>query len=544
MYRLIIVDDNPLDRNGLKSCIDWDSMDIEVVGTYSNGKQVVEDIQNVNPDIILSDISMPVMSGIEMVKRLKEKGFDIKTIFMSCHDEFNFAKSAVSLDVEFYVLKPIVPEELQEAINKVLNKHMAEKVKINEKAEMLKLIDQSLPLYVDQFIRELLYGNLRNVDDINKRAEFLKINWVPGSEIQVVSMIISNSENKESVNDIRDSYIEMYLVKNLIEDYSKDGIEIHIVQIAMNEYAIVAIKTQSATFASGTFIVDVMVGVKNLLMDEYGFKASIGISKPSDDGFGAISDLYKQSQIALKSRFYSDNDRIVEYEEIEDNNSCVFEQLVDLQVLYRELKELLLEGNGDSVNELIDKYIVDKASGYEEGYVKSFTFSVVNILQILLVENNESFSNIFGNEIIIWNKLSQFETIRDVKRWIYNIINSVIGYLYNDSKGQYTKIVEDIKDIIKNKYQEPLTVNEIAKTIFLSLSHANNVFKKVEGKTIFDYLQEYRVEAAMKLLREQGSRVYAVAEQVGYSNKSHFCMVFKKVTGASPMEYKNRFTRV
>ncbi len=137
MYRLVVADDNPLDRNGILSTVDWEGTGIQVVASYSNGRQVIENVDKDNPHILLSDISMPVMNGIEMVRILKSRGLDIKTIFMSCHDEFDFAKSAVNLDVESYVLKPIVPEELKEAIEKAFDKRRSQ--------ELINLVKHRMP---------------------------------------------------------------------------------------------------------------------------------------------------------------------------------------------------------------------------------------------------------------------------------------------------------------------------------------------------------------------------------------------------------------
>lgn len=542
MYRLVVVDDNPLDRNGILNTVDWEGMGIQVVASYSNGRQVIENVEKDNPHILLSDIAMPVMNGIEMVRILRNRGLDIKTIFMSCHDEFDFAKSAVNLDVESYVLKPIVAEELREAIEKVLDKRRSQELINNEKAEMLSFIQRSLPLFTDQFFRELVIGSLTEPEDIRQRGEFLKINPPADSLVQVAFLRLSGNSSTKGQGDIKNSYLDMCAVLKLFKEYAGEAIRIHTVQLALTDYVVVAILSPNSTQNRESLLLECVVSVKDRLKEEYGLSAAIGLSLESDQGYGEVNVLFKQARLALESRFYSDEDRIVAYAEIADRELQPFEEQVNLQDLYSELKELLLEGNEGRVEAFIGKYLAAMDRGFSESYVKSFAFSVANILQILLIENHESFSNVFGDDIMIWSKLSQFNTIRDIRRWLFNIVNSVVGYLHSGSKGQYARMVEDIKTLVKKRYHEQLTVNDIAKALYLSLSHANNIFKKMEDKTIFDYLLECRMEAAMRLLRDPDSRVYAVSEQVGYSNKSHFCLVFKKTTGLSPMEYKNKYT--
>lgn len=136
MYSLLIVDDNPWVREELKNILDWNSLGIEIADICANGKDAMEQADIVNPDIILADIAMPIMNGIELAKKLKETGSSTKVIFMSAYSEFNFAKSAIDMAIYGYVLKPIIPEELAAVINKVLDIYTNEKIKKEEKDEL------------------------------------------------------------------------------------------------------------------------------------------------------------------------------------------------------------------------------------------------------------------------------------------------------------------------------------------------------------------------------------------------------------------------
>ncbi len=168
------------------------------------------------------------------------------------------------------------------------------------------------------------------------------------------------------------------------------------------------------------------------------------------------------------------------------------------------------------------------------------SFLIVNIVRLILVEKNESFENIFGEEYILWNKLNNFETIKNIRQWMYNILKTINEYLVSKHQSLHVQIVENIKEIIRNRYHEQLTIGEVAESLYFSALHANNIFKKETGKTIFDYLVEYRIEKAKELLKDPDIRIYLVAEKVGYNNKSHFCLTFKKYTGMTPAEYKNK----
>ena len=128
----------------------------------------------------------------------------------------------------------------------------------------------------------------------------------------------------------------------------------------------------------------------------------------------------------------------------------------------------------------------------------------------------------------------------DVKQWIYNVFKTVKEHLAEKNIVKNVRIVNAIKEFIKNNYNEQISINDISKAVYFSGRYANSLFKKETGKTIFDYVIEYRMEKAKKLLREQDSKVALVAEAVGYTNNSYFCLSFKKIVGMTPAEYKRK----
>ncbi|WP_235886220.1 response regulator [Paenibacillus cymbidii] len=530
---MIIVDDNPAERNGIARTIDWAGMGLEVVGTYANGKLALEAIDEANPDIILSDISMPIMNGIEMVEQLKRLGKARKTIFMSCHDEFHLAQSAVALDVEIYLLKPIIASELQEAVRKAITKHEYELTRNEERADMLKLLEQSRPSLIDRFLRQMLFEPALPAEEIARKLAFLRIPCSPAQKLCVLSVVIGQDGPGSPGDDIRETYMKAFSVQKWIQDHSREAFALYTVQIAENELALVVLAADESVSA-----LDFAVDMKEHLLERGNIQTAWGISQASAAGFGEAAALYKQSRHAVKSGIYSDKYPIVLYEEIAGQQ--LFEYRVDLKELYREVKDLLLEGDPVSLESFFDRYLPIGSAGYAERYIQSFVHAVTNMLQIQLLDMNESFGSVFGNEMAVWSKASEFESVNEVRNWLHDVFATVSRYLQTDRKAEYSRLVEEIKQIVKARYQEPLTVNEIAKSIYSSVSHANNAFKKVTGKTIFDYLIEHRMEAAKLLLRDSSARIYAVAEQVGYANKSHFCLLFKKYSGLSPQEFKSK----
>lgn len=536
MYKLLIVDDNPRERGYIREVIEQIQVAVTVVGSSANGKQALELIDQLKPDIVLSDIVMPVMNGIDMAKVIKEKYPAIKVIFMSCHNEFDFAKSAINLDIYDYILKPIVNEDLFNALNRVLNICNRENTQLQERQAMIEQLQKSLPVLQDQFLRDLLYGLHHDSKDICDRIQYLKLEIPTSFNLQVALLSVTHRIPSES--SIHDKYLSAYSVEKIIISFSGDTFKVYPLHVSASEYAIILFKNVNGRNVAEGSALDIILKIREEILLKQKVDVKIGISKDSNSMLD-ISLLYKQCLEAVHTKFYSEQNKVVLYEEIEEVKSNLFEDKVNLHTLFKEVKEMLSCGNESAISVLLDNYFSGNIIN-NENYVKSFTFSLVNAIQVVLMEQHESLNHVFGEKFSIWDKLNKFETIMDIRQWIYNILKSCMEYLQSSHSSGYDQIVQDIKKIIKNRYAERLTVDGIAELINFSPSHANNIFKEATQKTIFDYLTEYRMEKAKEMLKDPYSKIYLVAGNVGYINQSHFSLLFKKHTGLTPAEYKNK----
>lgn len=538
MYRLFIVDDNKYERNGLKNSINWHELDAEVVGVFANGAEALTCIDTLRPHIIITDIAMPVMNGIEMSQAVKETHPEIKIIFISCHSDFEFAKSAVDLGVYGYVLKPVVSDELKTAVKKLLDEFRVRNAQLMEKEKMMKQLEEMLPMVQEQFLKELLLGNFRSREEVKDRIGFLKINIPEECRIYVISIRISEySEGRHDLG-VEDAYLAAYTIKKIANSFSKGYIKVYPIQISVLEFAVV-IFDSNKTGNDNERIMNIVVDMNIEISRSMNINAIMGISRCSGR-YEEIPALYKQSHKAVNTMFYSGGSPIILFDEINDASISPFEKMPDMETVYQDIKALVSYGDENDIREFAEKYYNPSEFKPEENYIKGFTYSIINITGIILMEAGESFKDIFGDDLLIWNKLARFESILDVKQWVINIFVSVKAYMGEKSLTKNSQIVEGIKNIVKNRYYEQLAVEDISRSVFLSAGYANAIFKKETGMTIFDYLLEYRMEMAKKLLKDPDSKVSSVAEAVSYANKSHFGLLFKKYVGLTPAEYKKK----
>ncbi len=548
MFRVFVVDDNKYERNGIINSIDWDKLDTEIAGAFSNGAKALEQIDILKPHIIITDVAMPVMNGIQMSELIRKTHPDIHIIFISCHSDFEYAKSAVGLGIYRYVLKPIISHELELAVKELLDKIRLKDSQQQEKEKMIRQVNEMLPMVQEQFFKELLLGNFHNSEDIEGRIDFLKINIHHLTGANVMMIKINSNEEESQYVSVADSYFVSYCIKNIISSYSTPSLSLYSVQFSVQEFAVIffcdmeTLELQNTVEHIKQKVMDIAVGINMDIAKQFNLTITIGISK-----FGRnllnIPVLYRQAYKAINTKFFSDRNPILLYEEVEGMSEGTIEAIPDLESVYQDVKELLSYGeNGDNqgIMAFIEKYLDPEDFKPDENYVKGFISLAVNIASIILMESNYSFQDIFGDNILVWKKLNQFETIVDVKQWTYNIFLSVKEYLASKSNTRNTSTVKMIKETIKNRFHEQITIEDISKSVYLSPRYANSIFKKETDETIYDYLMEYRIEIAKKLLRKDDSKVALVAEAVGYRNTSYFSLSFKKNVGMTPAEYKNK----
>ena len=190
---------------------------------------------------------------------------------------------------------------------------------------------------------------------------------------------------------------------------------------------------------------------------------------------------------------------------------------------------------------MYEKYLAPTGM-YSEKYVRTLLLAVLQSIELVYAEAGKKFRD--AAAVSGLPAAERWTSIADVARTLDALLETAAAQLQVDYKTEYELMVDNIKAIIADQYREPITVQTIADQVYLSPSRINSIFKAITGRTIFDYLTEYRMEKAKELLKDPYSRIYLVAQQVGYANKSHFCLVFRKYTGLTPSEYKeNLFSK-
>jgi two-component system response regulator YesN len=530
---MIIVDDNRLEREGIARLMNWTDLGVEVAGTFMNGRQALDRIEELKPDLVLSDIRMPVMNGLEFAREVSERYPQTRIVFMSSYDEFEYARTALRLQADDYLLKPIKTEQLRRTVTETLGKIEEARRAEREKEGMLRQIRQALALYREQFWRDLLFGHHRSARDIQDRLRMLDMDADRSTTCLVAIFRFPWDEGEGKALTVSDRYYAAYMLQKKAKQMVNSGVDAHAAQLSDKDTALIFCSKDRKSDEKA--LIDAVVALKEQIESALSHPCIVGVSHRAE-GLEMLPNLYRQAKLAAETKYYGEapGGRLVLYGEIEATAESDFGTVVDLQELFRDVKLALQDRLRRG--EFVARYL-DNSRRYSDKYVRTLMLAVQQSIELIYAEAGKKFRETAAR--IGREPADSWQSIGDVLDDLNRLLEAAGTHLMEENKSQYDRLVEEIRAIIADKYKEPLTVQTIADQMYMSPSHLNNIFKQKTGRTIFDCLTEYRMEKAKELLRQPHSRIYLVAQEVGYVNKSHFCLVFRKHTGVSPTEFKN-----
>ncbi len=530
MRTVLIVDDNCIELSAMSKLNMWKELGFTQVFCAQNGKIGYETAVKEKPDIILTDVSMPIMDGIEMAREVVKANVASKFIFVSSFDESQYIREAIELEAFGYILKPINIDKLKDIVKNVMKKEDIINESNNKIIDLEEKVKQFMPMVTQQVTRDLLYGGLNSSKTKLELFDMEVKRFVSAGVIQVDS----NSTTKDS-----QIYLKVSSIMDRIMKQSKDGDCRSFTFIQSYEnIAFLFFEDQSKDKEEAE---DILMKWLEDLKETVKRENNIIISAFVGGTTQNIEDIPRcfRSALLVQNNFIcSKQGGVFLANTIVDYNEMI---QYDINELKKEISEIVENNKNDAedIMRFVDAYCPEKMI-MNENFVRNMLFNIITALNIVLFEKDESFGHIFGNEYMIWNKILDAKSIQNVRMFINNLLMFTKQYFDNKRKDRYGVLIEKIKDIVNNQYAEIENINEVSSQVFLSTVHANSLFLKFTGETIFDYLTRVRLENAKKLLTDSRYKVYEIVEMVGYTSKQYFANLFKNYTGMTPSEYRNK----
>ena len=510
METVFIADDEQIIRNGLKCIIDWNELGFEICGEASNGEDALNKILQLNPSLVLIDIRMPKLHGIDVIEASRKQGFKGKIIIISGFSDFKYAQSAIRFGVDYYLTKPIDEEELLDIIKQV-----------KESISNEKKTSQVLLHYKEKAKKEILDDLISGTADIS---------LINTSEINISANIYQVVIYEQFIRNLEEmpyQFADLLRVTNngnfTFEHFTKDGKEVVILK---GSYALDKFQRFLDHYQSTP-------PQKNSPLDSLFLAYGCPVKDVSD-----IRISYSQARQLIERRFFCAHGQ----------HTLGYNTLPDIQVKLFELNNEQLNNYCATISNYIQafnrKMIADTLTDLSE-YLFNVQDSIDAIklfITDLLLQIKENMSRLYSASNIPFPSNSEIIELINSKFYLYEIIQYLTSLfeLIMNSIGTSTRdsILDDILYYIDHNYQTTIKLESIAPLFGYNSAYLGKIFSKTVGENFNNYVDHIRISHAKELILENKLKVYEIAEQVGYKNVDYFHKKFKKYVGQSPAEFR------
>lgn len=529
MYKILIVDDEDLIRTGLISRIDHHGFEFDVVMEASNGREALELIEKYRPNIVITDVRMPDVDGIELIKNAMEFYPEIKFIIISGYAEFEYAEQALNMGVSGYILKPIGDLELVQALNRVikdLNNQIIMR-NINSKKEVLEKYYESSTL--EQKLNEIIH-NTKTENGNENELELYSLIEINSNTNYILALInIDGKAYYQSGFKYNEIELAKFAMENIINEINSECKKIIINNYKDTNQIIVILMNcdpRILLFEADKFLAKVLISIEKHLL----FSVTVGTSKITNK---LSHELYKQANEALQQRFVYGNGQVFIFDNMESTMNFVIPKN-ELALLEKYIERCDV-GN---IEIMLKSIFSDRnLKGLPGVYVRVIWIEIMNILIRIGTELRRELLDNFDSNLFDVEVIYKFDTLDEIISYLYTLIINLLQLEKVVDLNSKNKIKIILK-YIEQHYHEDINVNDLAYSFAMSPNYFSTIFKKSTGKTVIHYITEIRVSNACKLLSDTKASVVDISSKVGYQDTQYFFRVFKKNTGRTPLEYR------
>lgn len=538
MYKLIFVEDDKQKREQIIECVDFYSCGFELAGQSGDGYTALEIAENCRPDLIITDIKMPYMNGLELCENLLSLPIPApKIVIMSGYSEFEYAQKALSLHVCEYLLKPVNHDQLIDVLKCIKEKLDAE-IKEKENIDFLKEhYLQSLPLLKEKFVQTLLTEQM-SIQEIQSKMSLYQLNLTGENYIVSLLEITQQIDNNGNGFDITSKELSMYAVYNITQEILQqyDFVSCYV----LNNYIVIIFVFPDVNPLH-------MINKCHHICQEIIYTVDKFLSIPVSLGIGSIVNTISDLKASYESALTALNYRI-----IYGNKKAIYigdvEQPAKGEPIYDESKELSLIRilKTGSIKEL-HTFFDDLFRLLDNNSHEILQLTIIMLLSSLLKAAYTC--NIGAKPIADKNNLLtdlfSVSGIANLKKWFIDLCTKIMDEIQTKRKNSYDLLIHKSIEYVNNHYHDShLTISKVCEDLYVSQSYFCSIFKKCTKDTFTNYLTRVRIKKAKELLLTSHEKIYNIAAKVGYSDSNYFSYCFKKNIGLSPSDYRTSHTKM
>lgn len=521
LYRVLLVDDEEDIRVGISRKMDWEGLGFTLVGEAENGRDALELAETLEPDLVLTDIKMPFMDGLELCRILTERLPASKFVVFSGFDDFEYAKQAVRMNVSEYILKPINAAELSDVLRKLKGQLDAERTERQNMELLRSRYEENLPVLRELFCTRLLEGRIPAGEEA-ERAARLDIDLT--GQAWVAALVHTDDAGGE----LTALSVQQLLEENLVLEGCSSRAFLYNDSVAV-----------LTSFQHPLSIYDYIGAVDRIctLAESYlGLTVTVGIGTPCAEPAG-LPQSTEGARSALDYRRIVGTGRAIYIGDLEPDTG---DRLSFDENDERELTAAVKLGGEAEVRTAVDRLTARlRASGLPMAQCSLFFLELLTCLLKLARSADLPLEEVFGAGFTGTVQVTDFPSPEALRDWCMERclrIQSLIRRQRTDTAG---RMVERAKDFISQHYGDSgLSVERLCEYLHLSAAYFSTLFKRETGMSFTAYVTVVRMEAAAELLRNTEEKTYLIAQRCGYEDPNYFSYVFKRHFGTTPTKYR------
>lgn len=527
LYNVLLVDDEADVLQAMKKKIDWEALGFCLAGTAENGQEALEMAEQLHIDVVMTDIKMPYMDGLTLCKNLKQSYRNMKVIIYSGFDDFEFAREAVHLEAEEYLLKPISAGDMEAAFSKVRKKLDQEYDEYRNLNRLSEYYRKSLPAMREQLVMGILEGRIAGE---RARAMMETYEICLDSPFYVVAALYMDVNPREE--QPQPAQLFTLSLKDMVQDYLKNRTRFFSTAF-LDQVIVIFMLDEREEIDQVLYHLDQICKMGFHVLKS-SVTAAVGQICANTD---ALHTSYEEAVNAMEYRSILGSGQVLYINDIEP---CSEENILVTEHEFQNLVHAVKLGNRDETNAAIAQ-IMDsiRKEPISPGQYQLLFMELLSELMKIGRAYKLHPNQIFGEHAGSWQELYRMVTVDELEGWLQEVCTNLRHVLRHERRDSAARLTEQAKAYIEEHYKErDLSADSLCRCLNVSAAYFSTIFKREVGMSFVAYLTKIRLEHALELLRTTEDKTYIIASRVGYMEPNYFSYVFKKQYGISPSKYR------
>ena len=508
MIDIIIADDDEIICEGMKNTIDWESIGVRVAGTANDGEEALELIQNLKPQIAILDINMPFLDGLTLASTISEQFPELIVIILTAYKEFQYAQKAIKYKVFDYLTKPCHNDDVKETVLRAVDQIRLRKTEPN--------------LKINQHLTDLIFGE--EIDPVILREQCGIFNTDDRFQVAALELYCVSTGNESG--EIENAY-------QILLSFYKEYRNIHLL---LRRARILLLIEYTEEDSEEDIILLLRSGLNHLHSQEKNvFALAAGDIYP---GIENVKKSYNDAKINMEYRSSFPAGHIIVSGDLNSDSMHYVDHFVKCE---EEIRSSVAEGNPDRIIQAIED-LFDKL-GNDGNFSRDVCISLATEMLIKLYRDidENTLEAFLKNNRKILNRLNQENTIKGIRGCVLDGARELCRYASEINKNDQMAVVSKALAYIDEHFREAdLSIKEVADDVHVSISYLQVLLKKYKDNSFSNYLNQVRMEEAMRLLKSENMKIFEVAFSSGFNSSQYFSRKFKSFYGIEPREVKKR----